>query len=238
MRVIIITLIIVVADQLTKLLVKGFSIPFLNIYHQGMHHGERVSIIGDFFRLTYIENPGMAFGIDPGSSFKIWISLFSLLASIGLIVYLYFVKNESLSLRVALAFILGGAIGNLIDRMFYGVIFDYAPLFYGRVVDFLDFDFFNFTILGRSYDRWPIFNLADSAVSIGVLILLLFYRKHTKKEDTPKEVTSTSAEFNTNADNRPDEIIVPNNGETDQIREADKNNIQDDKSDKGKEASL
>ena len=179
LRVLYITLTVVILDQITKLFIKGFSIPFLNIDVKGMFQGERIEVLGDFFRITYIENPGMAFGIDPGINFKFWISLFSLIASVGLLIYLYMVRKESKSLRIALAFILGGAIGNLIDRMFYGVIFDYAPLFYGRVVDFLDIDFFDFTLFGRSYDRWPIFNIADSAVTIGVFILLIFYKKHT-----------------------------------------------------------
>ena len=73
--------------------------------------------------------------------------------------------------------ILGGAIGNLIDRMFYGIIYNYAPMFYGKVVDFFDFDFFNFSILGRDYDRWPIFNIADASVTVGVFILVFFYRR-------------------------------------------------------------
>ena len=101
----------------------------------------------------------------------------------GLLIYLYIVRNKSLSLKLAIALILGGAIGNLIDRMFYGVLFDYAPLFYGKVVDFFDFDFFNFTILGRNYERWPIFNIADASVTIGVLILLFFYKQTKSTEE-------------------------------------------------------
>ena len=142
-----------------------------------MYDGQKIPVIGNFFRITYIENPGMAFGFDPGLNYKLWISIFSLAASIGLIIYLYIIRNQKFTLKLAIAFILGGAIGNLIDRMFYGIFYGYAPLFYGKVVDFLDFDFFNVTILGRSYDRWPIFNIADSAVTIGVIILLFFYRK-------------------------------------------------------------
>jgi signal peptidase II len=154
-----------------------------------MYYGQSIPIINDFFRLTYIENPGMAFGFDPGENFKLAISLFSLIASVGLVFYLYMIRDKSLSLRISIAFILGGAIGNLIDRTFYGVLFGYAPLFYGRVVDFFDFDFFNFTIFGISYDRWPIFNIADAAVSIGVLILILFY----KKEDHDEKIVNENA---------------------------------------------
>lgn len=178
MRVLYISLFIVIADQISKLFVKGFSIPFLDFNFDGMYLGQSIPIVGEFFRLTFIENPGMAFGFDPGNNFKLAISIFSLIASIGLIIYLYTIRGRHISLRIAIAFILGGAIGNLIDRTFYGVIFDYAPLFYGKVVDFFDVDFFNFTLLGKSYDRWPIFNIADAAVTIGVLVLILFYKKH------------------------------------------------------------
>jgi signal peptidase II len=184
-----ITSAVIILDQLTKLYIKGISIPLLDINFVGMFLGESISIIGNFFRITFTENPGMAFGFDPGSNFKLWISLFSLIASIGLLIYLYIVRNKSLSLKLAIALILGGAIGNLIDRMFYGVLFDYAPLFYGKVVDFFDFDFFNFTILGRNYERWPIFNIADASVTIGVLILLFFYKQTKSSEEVESNQT-------------------------------------------------
>lgn len=195
MKILLLSLFIVIVDQVTKLLVKGFSIPFLNFNYDGMYYGQSIPIINDFFRLTYIENPGMAFGFDPGENFKLAISLFSLIASIGLVFYLYMIRDKSLSLRLSIAFILGGAIGNLIDRTLYGVIFGYAPLFYGRVVDFFDFDFFNFTIFGISYDRWPIFNIADAAVTIGVLILVIFYKKEEPKEEIEEKETITINEI-------------------------------------------
>jgi signal peptidase II len=192
LKVLYVSLGVVIADQITKLMVKGFSIPFLNINHTGMLEGERVPVIGNFFRLTYIENPGMAFGFDPGLDMKIWVSLFSLFASIGLLIYFYYIRKKSFVLRLAIAFILGGAIGNMIDRMFYSVFYQYGPLFYGRVVDFLDFDFFKFSIFGRTFDRWPIFNIADSAVTIGVLILIFFYRSE-KAEDGKEETPTTES---------------------------------------------
>jgi lipoprotein signal peptidase len=72
--------------------------------------------------------------------------------------------------------ILGGAVGNLIDRVFYGFLFDEAPLFYGKVVDFFDVDFFNVTIWGYHLSRWPVFNIADASVTLGVLVLLFTHR--------------------------------------------------------------
>ncbi|MGA7722228.1 MAG: signal peptidase II [Ignavibacteriaceae bacterium] len=192
-KILYVSLAVVIADQVSKVAVKGFSIPFLKIYHTGMFEGERIPIIGNFFRLTFIENPGMAFGFDPGLDMKIWISLFSLIASAGLFIYFYFIRNKSFVLRLAIALIFGGAVGNLIDRIFYGVFYQYAPLFYGKVVDFLDVNFFKFNLFGRTFDRWPIFNIADSAVTIGVLILIFFYRTETiedEKEETPATETN------------------------------------------------
>lgn len=213
MRIVFVSVIIVFIDQVSKLLVKGFTIPLININYEGMYLGQRIPIIGDFFRLTFIENPGMAFGFDPGSGLKLWISLFSLFASIGLLIYLYLIKNQNLSLRLAIAFILGGAVGNLIDRMFYGVFYGYAPLFYGKVVDFLDIDFFNVSIFGRYYDRWPIFNVADAAVSIGVLVLLLFYKKQKSEPEEDQAGTDEiqSSKFGSSFNGASEEIVEVKN---------------------------
>ena len=234
MRIIFVSIVIIIVDQVSKFLIKGFSIPFLKINYQGMYQGQRIPIIGDFFRLTFIENPGMAFGFDPGTSLKLWISLFSLFASIGLLIYLYFIRNQNYSLRLAIAFILGGAVGNLIDRLLYGILYGYAPLFYGKVVDFFDFDFFNVSILGRYYDRWPIFNFADAAVSIGVFILIFFYRKHQKEtEEVPESGSGLQiqnspyeAAINNNPENTAEENKIPGNP----VKENSDGNI-----DKGKE---
>ena len=189
MKVLYVTFVMVFIDQITKFWVKGFSIPFLNLRHEGMYYGQSINVIGDFFQLTFVENPGMAFGVDVTDNAKLWLSLFSIVASIGLFVYLYSVRKQSLSLRIALSMILAGALGNLIDRVFYGVFYTYSSLFYGKVVDFFDFDFFDFQIFGRTYDRWPIFNVADMCVSIGVLILLLFYKQHQQEH---KEISITT----------------------------------------------
>ena len=198
---------VVVIDQVSKLMVKGFSIPFLNLNYEGMSLGQMIPVIGDFFRITFVENPGMAFGYDPGSSFKLIISIFSLAASIGLVFYLYVIRDKSWSLRIAIALILGGAVGNLIDRTFYGVIYNYAPLFYGKVVDFFDVDFFDFTLFGRSYDRWPVFNIADAAVTIGVLVLVFFYKKHQESDEKVEAVLNGGTSTITQDFSRSDESI-------------------------------
>jgi len=231
LRVLYITIFVVVADQVSKFWIKGFYIPFLNLKHEGMQIGQKIPVIGDFFRITFIENPGLAFGIDVDSTIKLWISLFSLVASVGLVIYLYVARKENLGFRIALAMILGGAVGNFIDRAFYGIIYDYAPLFYGKVVDFLDFDFFNLTLFGKSYDRFAIFNVADSSVTIGIFLLLFLYRDHGKKEisdDVEKSATVNeihqAAELaqgpeNNSGTSQVEDKIKEENGETDKGKE-------------------
>lgn len=198
MRVIYYSLVVVIIDQISKILVKGISIPSLGINHQGMKYGESINVIGDIFKFTFVENPGMAFGIEVGDSAKLLLSLFSLFASIGIVIYLYNVRNENFLYRFSLALILGGAVGNLIDRFFYGVIYGYAPLLYGRVVDFLHVDTFGFTIFGKSYDSFPIFNVADSAVTIGVALILIFHKSIEKDRSTKNiEIENSSEKLET-----------------------------------------
>jgi len=234
-RVLYITLAIIFTDQISKFYIKGISIPYLNFKFDGMYLGESIPVIGEFFKITFTENPGMAFGFDPGSEFKLFISVFSLIASIGLLVYLFVVRNKSLSLKIAIALILGGAIGNVIDRMFYGLIYDYSPLFYGKVVDFFDFDFINFSIFGRSYDRWPIFNIADAAVSVGVLILLLFYKHHEaddRKRETQEVINEQDSVGNINSANESTENF--NKPSSDKSN----NELNDGETDNGKKISV
>ena len=194
MNIFYVTIIVVALDQITKLLVKGFTIPFLSFTYTGMQYGESIPVIGDFFKFTFVENPGIAFGVDFGDAVKLWLSLFSVIASIGLAIYLYKIQNESKIYRFSIAIILGGAIGNTIDRVFYGLFYGYAPLFYGKVVDFFDVDFFNFELFNRTYDRWPIFNIADVAVSVGVLLLIVFYKKIPKHENTELQTSEAAVE--------------------------------------------
>ncbi len=219
MRVLYISLLVVIVDQITKLLVKGITIPILNINHKGMEYGSNFDVFGSFFKIWYVENPGIAFGFSVGDgTAKLLLSLFTIIASILILYFLWKVRNESLVLRVALALILGGAVGNLIDRTFYGVIFGYAPLFYGKVVDFFSVDFFDFTLFGHTYERWPIFNVADAAVTIGVVLMLFANisskNKRTEKEEEQQQEKTNSAEESDleNGDNTRKEIDVQNSG--------------------------
>lgn len=172
-------LLILVLDQLIKIWVKT-----------SFYLGEELYITS-FFRLVFVENDGMAFGISLGD--KIYLTLFRIIASIAIAVYLvYNIKNKAHNLLLtSIALILAGATGNIIDCVFYGQIFDYAPYFYGKVVDM-----FYFPLVEGHYWDWlpyiggepfvffaPVFNLADSAICIGVVLLLLYECKFAKDEE-------------------------------------------------------
>lgn len=190
------SLVIVLIDQITKLKVKGIYIPWLNFKIEGMPYQSSVRVLGDFFQITFIENPGMAFGLQLGS--KLFLTLFTIFATILIFIIIYKNRNESFLLRLSLACILGGAVGNLIDRTFYGVMYDYAPLFYGRVVDFFHFNIPDFKLFGKTVYTFPIFNVADIAVTVGFILILLGYKKvFKKKEDEAAQVIDYSLATNT-----------------------------------------
>lgn len=172
---------IVIIDQITKLKVKGINIPWLGLHIEGMPYQSSIKVFGDFFQITFIENPGMAFGLQLGS--KLFLTLFTIVATILIFIIIYKNRRESFLLRLSLACILGGALGNLIDRTFYGMIYDYAPLFYGRVVDFFHFNIPDFKMFGKTIYSFPIFNVADIAVTAGFILILLGYKKVFKKKD-------------------------------------------------------
>jgi signal peptidase II len=201
LRVLFVTLAIVLLDQITKLLVKGFTLPIFDLYHAGMQLGQSIPVIGDFLRLTFVENPGMAFGIDIGG--RLFLTIFSLIATIGIFYYIYRVRNEAFIVRLTLAMILGGAIGNLIDRSLYGVVFGEAPLFYGKVVDFIDMDFFHINFLGIHMDRFAVFNVADASVSTGIFLMLLFHKKFTDV-DKPAVVVTEEIQTAANQNSAPE----------------------------------
>ncbi len=192
MRVLYITFVVVALDQFTKLLVKGLKVEWLGINWQGMPYGSSKPLLGEWVKITFIENPGMAFGLDIGP--KMFLTIFTIGASFVILYYIFKHRNDVFLLRISLAFILSGAVGNLIDRTFYGKIYSYAPYFYGKVVDFVQVEFWDFTFLGKTYTTWPIFNIADVSVSAGFLIILFFHKKIFKHD----EETKIENEFETN----------------------------------------
>ena len=164
---------ILVLDQMTKVIVR------LN-----MDQGQlgAIDLIGDWLKFTYTENPGMAFGINFGPPGL--ITGFSIVAAVMIAIYLFRVRGGYLPYTASLACILGGAIGNIVDRLFYGVIFNYGPFFQGRVVDFIHFDIWygrvssSIPFIGGSYlSFFPIFNVADIGIVGGVIGILIFQKR-------------------------------------------------------------
>ena len=151
-----------------------------------MYLGEEIKIF-DWFRLHFTENSGIAFGLQFGGDIgKVFLTLFRMAAAtgIGYILVLLLRKGVRWGMILSVALILAGAIGNIIDSLFYGLIFDYSGLFFGRVVDMLYFPLFEGFIPGW-IPIWggqhliffrPVFNIADSAITTGVIAILLFYR--------------------------------------------------------------
>jgi len=162
-----------ILDQISKYVVK-----------HTLQLSESVSILGTFFQLSYVQNSGMAFGIQIEN--KILFTLLSIVALTLVIYYLIKSKKEHPFLQIALALILGGAIGNILDR-----------LIYGKVVDFLDFEFFDISLptfkflvinfQGYHMTRWPVFNIADAAVSCGMILIALsvIFIKESSKSEVP-----------------------------------------------------
>lgn len=162
-------------DQSTKLLVKGFQLGPL--VHPGMQLGESIPVLGEWVRITFVENPGIAFGFSVGEA-KVALTLFSLAVSAILGWILHRLPETVPSwARLGVVLLFAGATGNLIDRVFYGVLYGEAPLLQGSVVDFIDVEFPDFVLFGRRYTRWPAFNVADACITVGVLLLLLFHRQ-------------------------------------------------------------
>lgn len=147
------SVIVVFIDQFTKMLIKKF-----------MQEGDHIVVFGDILRLTYVKNPGMAFGIQIGG--KLFYTIFASIACVIILVYLFRLRPENFLARFALASILGGAIGNLIDRFRYS-----------EVVDFIDIKII----------RWPVFNFADIAVFIGMVILIAIVIFERSKDESEEE---------------------------------------------------
>ncbi len=191
---------VLLIDQAIKIWVKTSM-----TLHESIH-------VTDWFYITFIENNGMAFGMQLGS--KIILSLFRVIAisALGYYIWLEVKRQAKTGYIVCLSFILAGAAGNLIDCMFYGLVFNasspyylsyfvpfgtgYAPFLMGKVVDM-----FYFPLIETEWPLWmpfvggehfvffsPVFNFADSCISVSVVWLLLFYREAISKMSLGKSV--------------------------------------------------
>lgn len=175
----------------------------------------QIKLLGDWLKLHYVLNPGMAFGMQLGHEYgKLILSVFRLIAMFGIGWYLVHLAQRGApnGLLWAMAMILAGAVGNVIDSTFYGVLLDNAPYgsptpwFHGQVIDMIFVDIWEgfipdwVPIWGGQYYSTPIFNIADSCIFIGVCIILFFQRQffaeHPHPDDTllPGETTPDTAE--------------------------------------------
>jgi len=187
LKIIFLSLILFLIDQISKIIVRGFSFPLFDINLNGFYPGESKPLISNILHITLVENPGIAFGIDPGESLRDLILVITIVTCIGFFVYLLFAKNADIKVRVAIALILGGAAGNLFDRIFYGIIYNYAPLFQGNVVDFLDVRFFRFFLFDNIHGNY-VFNFADVSILSGVF-LLIYLILSSKRHKTVNNLT-------------------------------------------------
>lgn len=200
-KLLILIILILLVDQWLKIYIKTH-----------FYYGQEVALLGSWFRLHFIENEGMAFGMKFGdaSIAKLILTLFRLVAVGFGFYYLKVMINKGFknATLICAALILAGAFGNLIDSIFYGKLFSessfclaqwvpwgtgYANLFHGRVVDMLYFPLVEWTLpsstpfIGAYTIRFfePVFNIADASISIGVLTLLFFQKRLLT---LPKEV--------------------------------------------------
>lgn len=166
---VILGVLLVVIDQVIKVLVKT-----------NMELGEQIYLIGDWCRLCFVENKGMAFGMSFGGNLgKLLLSIFRIVLS-GLLIWwiskLAKKPETPKGVLVGLTLITAGAIGNVIDCLFYGLIWDYAPFMFGKVVDMF---YFPLITKGEQVIFFsPVFNFADSCVTCGAFYLLLFQWKY------------------------------------------------------------
>ena len=212
-KAIITILLVLVADQWLKLWIK---------LH--FHYGETRPLIPGWFDLQFVENPGMAFGwMIPGDAGKLTLSIFRIVVVFVIIYYLLkFIREKAhTGLVISMALIIAGALGNIIDSAAYGLMFDkgsrfdadvgdytmyfgkaqlssegYAPFLMGNVVDMLHFSK-AITIGGKTREIFPpVFNIADSSITAGILLILFFQKRffRHKEEEVTQEIVSATPE--------------------------------------------
>ena len=188
------TLILILLDQAIKLWMYYDVLP--------NHYGE-IDLIPDFFKLHYVENKGMAFGMELGGEYgKLILTTFRLGAMVGICWYLVHLaqRNAHSGLLWSIAAVLGGAIGNVIDSTFYGVFLNNAPMgvstpwFHGQVIDMfyaigLDGQYPDWIpFIGGDYNTTPIFNFADACIFCGVVSILIFQQRFFEFDNVQKPI--------------------------------------------------
>jgi len=170
----IIIFILVVTDQVVKIWVKTT-----------MSIGESIPVLGNWFYIYFVENEGIAFGISFGEKIgKLLLSIIRIGVAGFLLYYLFSLikkKNVEWVVVITLSLIIGGALGNIMDSLFYGIIWHYAPFLYGHVVDMFYFKIFMipkwFPLWGGEYFFPAIFNVADACTTTGIIAIIIWNKK-------------------------------------------------------------
>ena len=194
---------VILFDQIFKIWIKT-----------NMYLGQEFSVFGNWFIIHFVENNGMAFGLEFGGDMgKIVLSVFRIIAvsAIGYYLFSYAKKGAKVGLIIAGSLIFSGALGNILDSAFYGLIFNdsyhqisefmpadggYAPFLFGKVVDMLYFPMFSGTFPdwlpiwgGDNYLFFrPVFNIADTAISLGIGMIIVFQKRFFEEETKSEEV--------------------------------------------------
>lgn len=189
--------VVILIDQTSKMLV-----------YNNMYLHQEINVLGEWFRLHYLLNPGMAFGIRWENEFgKLALTIFRIGAMLGIGYYLWKMAERKAhpGFLWCMALILGGAVGNVIDSTFYGVLLNNAPAnaptpwFHGQVIDMLFFPLFEFfwpewvPLVGGEYFLFfsPVFNIADSSIFIGVMTILIMQKRFFKHKEETISILST-----------------------------------------------
>jgi signal peptidase II len=174
----VLALIIALADQISKILIRHNLLP-----------GDSVQVLGDFMRFTFVYNQGGAFGIRLGNI--IFYSVMSFAAAVAIIIYMIKTKNTDRIVMTILAMVVGGAIGNFVDRVVYGQVVDFIDVNIPDIkIPQFSLSFFHFS--GFDLQRWYIFNIADMALTVGLVGFILYLIIKGDKLASQPEISSDS----------------------------------------------
>ncbi|GAB3951898.1 hypothetical protein GCM10028805_32780 [Spirosoma harenae] len=238
------TLLLIALDQGVKLAVHFYMAPGF---------AGQIKLAGDWLKLHYVLNPGMAFGMQLGHEYgKLLLSVFRLFAMVGIGYYLVNLAHRGApnGLLWAMAMILAGAVGNVIDSTFYGVFLNNAPYgsptpwFHGQVIDMIFVDVWEgfipdwVPVWGGQYYSTPIFNIADSCIFIGVCLILFFQRRFFGEQPVEDSMLPVSGPDPIEASVLPADEFIEENEQTSSTEQAETHTPTDENQETAPESVL